>query len=181
MSAWALSRGVRLFRGLGPCALGFALTACSGDASDLARWIDEQQRLQPAAPASAPALPKFSPMAYQADGGADPFDGTRLDPQGRDGSDLRGTDPRATLPLLERQPLEAMVMVGVVDRGGERLALLRLEGVLHAVRLGQRLGVHGGTVQQISDRSVTVSEPVRDALGRSTRRTSILTLKEAKP
>jgi type IV pilus assembly protein PilP len=72
-------------------------------------------------------------------------------------------------------------MVGVVDRGGERLALLRVDGALQAVRQGQRVGVHGGTVQMISDRSVTVSEPVRDALGRSTRRTSVLTLKEAKP
>lgn len=158
------------------------LSACGADTSDLRRWMEEQQAARsPAAAASAPSLPVYRAMAYQGDTAGDPFDSTRLEPAERDGVDRAGNDPRAALPLLERLPLEAMVMVGTVDRSGERLALLRLDGALQAVRIGQRLGVHGGTVQQISDRSLTVSEPVRDAFGRTTRRTSILTLKEARP
>ena len=157
------------------------LSACTDDAADLRRWMDEQQAQAPAPTASVPGMPAYTATAYRADVTADPFDSNRLDPSGRDGAVLAGVDPRAALPLLERQPLEAMAMVGVVDRGGEHLALLRLEGALQVVRQGQRVGVHGGTVQTISERSVIVSEPVRDALGRATWRTSILTLKEAKP
>ncbi len=167
--------------GLMALAAAALLAACAEDTSDLRRWMDEQQAQAPAPAASAPGMPAYKALAYRAEVATDPFDSSRLEPAGRDGTDLAGVDPRAALPQLERQPLEAMVMVGVVDRGGQRLALLRVEGALQAVRQGQRVGVHGGTVQTISERSVTVSEPVRDALGRSTRRTSILTLKEAKP
>lgn len=172
---------LRLF-GAGVCvALLGALAACSDDASDLRRWMDEQQKAAPVRAPVAAEPTEFKALLYRGDVVVDPFDSSRLDPAGRDGADLSGVDPRATLPVQERQPLEAMVMVGVVDRGGERLALLRIEGVLQAIRVGQRLGVHGGTVMQISERSLTVSEPVRDAQGRSTRRASTLTLKEAKP
>ena len=157
------------------------LSACSDDASDLRRWMDEQQKAAPMPAPAAAGTTEFKAMPYRGDGMTDPFDTARLDPAGRDGADLSGVDPRAALPVQERQPLEAMVLVGVVDRSGERLALVRVEGVLQAIRVGQRLGVHGGTVVQISERSLTVSEPVRDAQGRSTRRASTLTLKEAKP
>ncbi len=167
---------------LAAAAWALLLTACGADTTDLKRWMEEQQAVRgPDAAASAPALPAYRAMAYRGDSAGDPFDSTRLEPAARDGVDRLGQDPRAALPLLERTPLEAMQMVGAVDRGGERLALLRLDGALQAVRIGQRLGVHGGTVQQISDRSLTVSEPVRDAFGRTTRRTSILILKEARP
>lgn len=162
-------------------AMGVLLSACSDDTSDLRRWMDEQQQQAPAPLASMPTVPAYRALAYAGEAGSDPFDAGRLDASAREGSDLTGVDPRASLPPLERQPLEAMAMVGVVDRGLERLALMRVDGALFAVREGQRVGVHGGTIQMISERSVTVSEPVRDALGRTTRRTSVLTLKEAKP
>ena len=163
-------------------AVVLSLAGCSSDTEELQRWMDEQQKTQePLRVASVPAMPIHRPLAYEGDRMGDPFDSSRLEPAERDGLSRIGQDPRAALPLLERLPLEAMVMVGTVDRGGERLALLRLDGALQAVRVGQRLGVHGGTVQQITGRSVTVSEPVRDALGRGTRRTSLLTLKETRP
>lgn len=158
-----------------------SLAGCADDASDLRAWIDEQRKMTPSPVAVPQAAPDHRPLAYRADSPVDPFDSFRLEPAGRDGAELAGVDPRAALPALERQPLEGMVMVGVVDRAGERVALLRIEGALQMVRAGQRLGVHGGTVVQISERSITVSEPVQDALGRAARRTSILILKETKP
>ena len=158
-----------------------ALAGCAEDASEVRTWIDEQRKMAPSPVGAPQAAPDHKPLAYRDDAAPDPFDPFRLEPAGRAGEELAGVDPRAALPVLERQPLEGMVMVGVIDRGGERVALLRVEGALQMVRTGQRLGVHGGTVLQISERSITVSEPVQDALGRAARRTSILIFKEARP
>lgn len=134
-----------------------------------------------AAPAPAPVLPAFAPLAYKTDGVRDPFEPVELQPNGRDGMTSRDVEPRVLLPVLERQPLDLMVLAGVIDRRGERWALIQVDGVLQTVRVGQRLGAEGGTVHQISADSVMVGEPQRDASGHETRRMSILSLQEAKP
>lgn len=157
------------------------LGGCGDDVGDLRTWMEQQRRQTAPAPVAAASAPRFEPLAYNAAVQADPFDPIRLQPGGDVGPNLVPPDPRRALPALERQPVEAMSMVGTVERAGQRMALLRIEGGLYTVSVGGRIGVHGGVVQQIGEREVRVAEPVRDALGRSATRTRVITLKEAKP
>lgn len=87
-------------------------------------------------------------------------------------------------PWLEQQPLDSMVLVGVlgaVGRPEHRLALVRAGGIVQMVRAGQGMGLSGGRVTQISDQALTVSEPVDVARGRGKPRITVLPLQETKP
>ncbi|WP_462401493.1 pilus assembly protein PilP [Pseudomonas sp. Marseille-QA0332] len=60
---------------------------------------------------------------------------------------------------LEEVPLERLEMVGVLARRGVHQAVLRLDGRLHRVAVGERLGHGEGRVIGIDARRVQVSAP----------------------
>jgi Tfp pilus assembly protein PilP len=74
-----------------------------------------------------------------------------------------------------------MVVVGVLGQSGQRLALVRAGGTVHAVRTGQAMGLHGGLVTQISEHALTVTEPSPTAREPRTPRIRVLTLQENQP
>ena len=84
-------------------------------------------------------------------------------------------------PWLQQHPLDAMVVVGVLGQSGQRLALVRAGGTVHAVRTGQAMGLHGGLVTQISEHALTVTEPSPTAREPRTPRIRVLTLQENQP
>jgi type IV pilus assembly protein PilO len=84
-------------------------------------------------------------------------------------------------PWLQQHPLDAMVVVGVLGQSGQRLALVRAGGTVHAVRTGQVMGLHGGLVTQISEHALTVTEPSPTAREPRAPRIRVLTLQENQP
>ena len=162
-------------------AAALVLAGCGQEPQDLRQWMEAQRGQAAAAVPAPPALQAFRPLSYGGVGLADPFDPLRLDPGSYANVASVTPDPRSSLPALERHPVEAMVLVGTVERSGQRMALISLDGAVHTVGVGGRLGVHGGQVQRIAETELTLTEPVRDAAGRRSTRTSILTLKESKP
>lgn len=79
---------------------------------------------------------------------------------------------------LEAYPLDAMTMVGSLDKGGQKVALLKVENLLHQVRKGNYLGQNYGRVTQITESEITLREIVQDAAGEWIERGTTLQLQE---
>lgn len=131
---------------------------------------------------TGPAMPQQAPWA--GDHGIaprDPFVASWMVPTAAVAAAGSGADRPRAVPLLERRALQDMELVGVIDRGGEPWALLRVQGTVQAARTGQRLGVQGGTIERIEEHAVTTVEASRDAHGRAVSVTSTLHLKGPHP
>ena len=79
-------------------------------------------------------------------------------------------------PSLEESPLEAIRLVGSLQRGGAALALLRCNGLIYSVRVGDRLGQDQGRVSDITLTQLLLRELVLDAAGHETERVVSLAL-----
>ncbi|MFM2187144.1 MAG: hypothetical protein RIR43_1716 [Pseudomonadota bacterium] len=121
-----------------------------------------------------------APPPYQGRAHRDPFAAMRRDPAAQTAASPADQTGFAEAPLLERTPLESIVFVGTLERGTQRLALLQLQGQLHPVGAGQRLGPKGGVIEQIQERSFTVSGPLRRDRA-SASEPVVVELKEALP
>ncbi len=78
---------------------------------------------------------------------------------------------------LQAAALSTMRMVGSVRAGDRLAALVMINGVLHAVRVGDAVGNSGGHVVQIQMEALTVREPAAPRTGQAAR---LVTLSLAK-
>src|SRR5690606_28675973 len=79
---------------------------------------------------------------------------------------------------LESYPLDAMTMVGSLERAGQRVALIKDDRVLYQEREGNYLGQNFGRVMKIAEGEVTLREIVQDAAGEWIERSAALQLQE---
>lgn len=171
-----------------PAALLLALVGgCAPGHEDLRQWMTEQRnQMRPnVTPLSEPK--KYVPQDYVESAAADPFGNERLTQALRRESGVKGSDASLITPELNRRkepleafPLDAMTMVGSLDRGGKRVALLRVDKLLYQVRVGEHLGQNYGRVTRITESDVALREIVQDAAGEWIERNSELQLQEKK-
>ena len=79
---------------------------------------------------------------------------------------------------LESIPLDSMSMVGLMDRGGRRVALIKVDKLLYQVGVGQYLGQNFGRVTRISEHELVLREIVQDPAGDWVERQATLQLQE---
>ena len=164
--------------------LALALAGCSDvPERELQTWLQAQR---------GAALPQLVPLAvaralpppfYPAASLADPFDmgklyqGWQQDALPREGrAALASPDQRRHKQVLEQFPLDAMTMVGSLERQGRMTGLLRVEQLLYQVQVGQYLGQNHGRIVQISEARILLRELVLDTEGAWTERASTLDL-----
>lgn len=171
------------------CATGglALLAGCMGaDDADVRQWMEAQRQMTPRKPEPVPPPMSFRPDSYGAADLLSPFSDERLARVLRTQADsatarlLDAERNRAREPL-EQFPLDAMEMVGSLQKGTRRVALIRVNGELHQVAVGSRLGQNLGRVTQITESEVVLKEIVQDAAGEWVERTASLQLQEAKP
>ena len=163
------------------------LGGCAPGHEDLRQWMTEQRsQMRPnVTPLSEPK--KYVPQDYVESAAADPFGNERLTQALRRESGVKGSDASLITPELNRRkepleafPLDAMTMVGSLDRGGKRVALLRVDKLLYQVRVGEHLGQNYGRITKITEGDVVLREIVQDAAGEWIERNSELQLQEKK-
>jgi type IV pilus assembly protein PilP len=162
------------------------LQACSSsEDEELQSWMQAQR--QQARPAVQPiAEPKrFKPQGYVHEGGIEPFSTQKLVVAMRKDASQANSNAALIAPELNRRkeplesvPLDSMVMVGSLDRRGQRVALIRAGALLYQIRAGQYLGQNYGRVTRISESEVTLREIVQDAVGEWIERPATLQLQE---
>ena len=165
-----------------------SLAGCapSGE-EELTAWMNElRSSIKPKiTPLDEPK--QFTPAEYVADVDVDPFNSVRLTRALRrdtnntaQNSGLIAEELARRKEPLEAFPLDAMTMVGSLDRGGKRVALLRVDKLLYQVRVGEHLGQNYGRVTKITEGDVVLREIVQDAAGEWIERNSELQLQEKK-
>ncbi len=167
-----------------PLAASGLLSGCAdGERDDLSQWMAQQRAsAQPKVPAVQPPG-GFTPQAYLGSEAVSPFSEERLTRVLRSdtsaaASRLIEAEMRRPREPLEAFPLDAMAMVGLLDKGGRRVALVRVNGLLYQVSVGTRLGQNFGRVTAITENQIALREIVQDATGEWIERTATLQLQE---
>ena len=179
-----MKRGTLL---LGAMSLSLVvLSGCSSSEQDeLQAWmLAERNAIKPSVQ-PIPEPTRFSPQPYSVERLIPPFSNEKL------ASLLRGTQQASasSSALIEpelarrRQPLEAfpldaMSMVGSLDKGGDLVALIKVDRLLYQVRSGNYLGQNFGRVMRITETEVVMREIVQDAAGEWIERPAALQLVE---
>lgn len=159
-----------------------ALAGCGAELDELQQWMEQQRReVKPNVPPLQPPK-KFDPQPYAAADGIEPFSTQKLAvalkrDERAPNSLLAGELNRRKEPL-EAYPLDNMSMVGSVNKQGRPFALLRVDGLLYQVKVGDYLGQNYGRVLRISDSDLVLREVVQDAAGEWIERNSTLQLLE---
>lgn len=161
------------------------MTGCAPAHEDLHQWM-AQQRSQTVPKVTPIAEPKrYIPLAYTEGAVLDPFSSDKLTQALRRESGPASISATLIAPELNRRkeplesyPLDTMTMVGSLDRSGQRVALVKVDNLLHQVRAGNYLGQNYGRVMRISENEVALREIVQDAAGEWIERSAALQLQE---
>jgi type IV pilus assembly protein PilP len=162
--------------------LGALVAGCGGEQEELQEWMDQQRReAKPNVdPLSAPK--KFTPQAYVALTGVEPFSTQKLTvalkQETRQPNSLLAAEINRRKEPLEAYPLDSMSMVGSVVKGGRPYALLKVDNLLYQVKSGDYLGQNYGRITKISETDVALREIVQDAAGEWIERPGALQLQE---
>ena len=81
---------------------------------------------------------------------------------------------------LEAFPLDAMAMVGSLNKTGTPTALLKVDSLIYQIKIGSYLGQNYGKVIQITESSIQLREIAQDATGDWIERLVSLDLQEGK-
>jgi type IV pilus assembly protein PilP len=158
------------------------LAGCGAGLDELQQWMEQQRR--EVKPNVSPLQPpkKFDPQPYAAAGAVEPFSTQKLSValkrDERAPSSLLAGELKRRKEPLEAYPLDNMSMVGSVNKQGRPFALLRVDGLLYQVKVGDYLGQNYGRVLRIGDTELVLREVVQDAAGEWIERNSTLQLLE---
>jgi type IV pilus assembly protein PilP len=171
---------------LWPLVAALGLSACAdSEREELQRWMAEQRaQVKPTVPPITEPK-KFAPQAYTEGAAFEPFNLLKLTQALRRESNQPSTSELIAPELARRKealeafPLDAMAMVGSMNRNGQPVALIRVDKLLYKVRVGEYLGLNYGRITRINETEVTLREIVQDAAGEWIERVATLQLQES--
>lgn len=162
------------------------LSGCWGsEHGDIQQWIATQKsttkpRIQPLKEPSV-----FTPQAYIASSGMDPFNMLKLtqvlsreSAQNTSNTALLLAEQNRRKDELESYPLDSMSLVGSMKKSGQDTALLRVNQLIYQVKPGSYIGQNYGRILQIGEHSIKLREVVQDAAGDWVERMTTLDLQE---
>lgn len=172
-----------------PRTLAVALCAvvvagCSGSNDELRQWMaDTRKDMRPVTPSiSEPKT--FEPFLYKDQNDIDPFDPSKV------ANALKALSAKSTSGLapdlsrrrepLEAYPLDAVTMVGTLQRPNLKYALIRADNTVYQVKVGNYVGQNFGIITRIDENEVAIKEIVQDAAGEWVERATTLQLQESK-
>ena len=167
-------------------ATALLLSGCIGsDQDELQQWMTEQrnQTKPKIEPISEPT--KFVPQAYSQEAAVEPFSNQKLSIALKQDSNQATANAALIAPELARRrealeafTLDAISMVGSLNKEGKPVALIRVDNLLYQVRSGNYLGQNYGRITKISETEISLREIVQDASGEWIERTAALQLQE---
>ena len=167
-------------------AMVLTLAGCGASSeNELRQWmaVQKSQARPNVAPISEPK--QFKPESYTQVTATEPFSIQKLtqalkreSPQSAANSALIAPELARRKEALESVPLDAMVLVGSLNKAGKPVALVKVDNLLYQVRPGNYLGQNYGRVTKIVETEVTLREIVQDAVGEWIERTATLQLQE---
>ena len=168
-----------------PLAFALVLSACvGGTTQDLSEWMVQQRntvkpKVEPVAPPKA-----YAPQTYSGASALSPFSEEKLtrvlnsEAASTTTSSLLAAEINRRKEALELVPLDAIAMVGLLDRQGKRVALVKSNDLLYQVEAGNYLGQNYGRITNITETQITLREIIQDAAGDWVERAASLELQE---
>jgi len=158
------------------------LAGCGGQShQDLRNWMAEQGKGVRGKLDPLPQIKPYEPFAYADFDLPDPFKPRKIEPvKGTDTTSKLAPDLNRRKEPLEAYPLEGLSMVGTLEKGKTRYALVKTpERDIYQVRQGNHMGTNFGVVVAISDTDIKLKELVQDGSGDWSERSSTLNLLQA--
>ncbi|MDP5009375.1 MAG: pilus assembly protein PilP [Glaciimonas sp.] len=160
------------------------LSAC-GDSGvqDVKIWMDDVKAHTKMMIPKLTEPKKFTPFLYAAKTEIDPFNANKLlvalSKAQNSGGGLKPNQDRRR-EALESYPLDAIRMVGTMQKIGTNSALLQIDKTVFQAKVGNYVGQNFGMVTRISENEVSLKEIVQDASGEWVEREAKLALQESK-
>jgi type IV pilus assembly protein PilP len=162
------------------------LSGCGSSSEDeIRQWMVEERNQTKPKVAPIPAPKQFKPEAYTNASALEPFSNQKLTQALKRDSAQVASNGALVAPELARRkepleafPLDTMSLVGSIIKAGQPVALVRVDGLLYQVKLGNYLGPNYGKVTKINEVEVTLREIVQDAVGEWIERVATLQLQE---
>lgn len=130
---------------------------------------------------------KFTPESYAQAGALEPFNQIKLTQALRRDSAQVASNAALIAPEMTRRkepleafPLDAMAMVGSLNKTGTPTALLKVDNLIYQVKVGSYLGQNYGKIVAITESSIQLREIAQDATGDWIERPVSLDLQEGK-
>ena len=158
------------------------LTGCgSSSHKDLVDWMAEQGKGVRGHLDPVPQIKPYEPFAYNDFDLPDPFKPRKIEPvKGTDTTSKLAPDLNRRKEPLEAYPLEGLSMVGTLEKGKTRYALVKTpERDIYQVRQGNHMGQNFGVVVGITDTDIKLKELMQDGAGDWSERSSTLNLLSA--
>lgn len=151
----------------------FSLVGCFPSGEDELRlWMaDQRASTRPnVTPLTEPK--KFIPEPYSSGGSLEPFNQVKLTQALRRESTQVASNAALIAPEMTRRkepleafPLDAMAMVGSINKTGTPTALLKVDNLIYQVKIGGYLGQNYGKIVGITETSIQLREIAQDATG----------------
>ena len=182
MKRLTLNPNLRLLSAVG---LLLALAGCGdGGISEVRQWMDQVRR---DTRTNIPKLPKpkqFTPFVYEGKATIDPYNVGKLNSAFAKSAAASGSSLKPDLDrrreALEGYPLDALRMVGSLEKAGMIYALVQADKTIYQVKVGNYLGQNLGMVTGVSERAIDIKEVVQDAAGEWVERRAKLELQESR-
>jgi len=159
-----------------------ALVAGCGPSShkDLVDWMNEQGKGVRGHLDPLPTIKPYEPFVYNDFDLPDPFKPRKIEPMKSDNSNKLAPDLNRRKEPLEAYPLESLSMVGTLEKGRTRYALVKTpEKDLYQVRQGMHMGQNYGVITDVTDTDIKLKELMQDGSGAWSERSSTLNLLQA--
>lgn len=155
--------------GLLVCAF---LAACGPSRQDaLRQWMQEQRQASVPSVKKIPPPQPFKHLPYEQGDRKDPF--TKQYFVALANAEAEKSNPDLSLSQKSRQrqplesiPLEAMSFVGLLEKPGRSVGLVRANGVVHQVVPGQYIGKNFGKVLRVEESGIQLREIAQDPGGK---------------
>lgn len=150
-----------------------AISACSSDGlSDLREFTENTHKNRKPRVDPIPEIKVFEKFSYTAYKLPDPFSAGNLSRTGivAKSENTGGPQPDLTRPkeALEEYPLDALTMVGTLQKGKVIWGVIRVAsagGEMHRVKAGNHMGRNYGMITEVTDDQIVMVELVRSSLG----------------
>lgn len=162
-----------------------ALGGCSdNDQLAVTQWMSDVKQETKIVVRKIDEPKKFTPFSYGAADAVDPYNPIKLSvalakmQAKSNGAFKPNLDRRRE--VLEDYPLDAMKMVGTLQKPGLSYALVQVDKAVFRIKVGNYVGQNFGMVTKVSETEMDLKEIVQDASGEWIERQAKLELQESK-
>lgn len=145
------------------------LSACSSDhVEDLRQYVNDIKARNKGRIDPMPQIAAFVPYPYAEDGRRDPFSpaAAKTIQNSNVNANASQVDSSRAREPLETFPLDALKMVGTLQRDGERWVIIKAsDGNVYWAKRGNYLGQSNGRITTVNENKVELIEIISDGIG----------------